>query len=77
MTPLQEIKKMICASIYAAPGNIKQLKEREFLKNYSQEAIDRLLFMLEKENKVYSRHNKYYLYKDYANSSEMSEYELN
>jgi hypothetical protein len=76
MKGLEELQKDIAASLYMKPGTLAELMSRDFLKNTSEEGLDRLLDIMEKKNWVFSRGEVFHTRAEFALSKEMSEYEL-
>lgn len=72
----ENLKKDIVASLFTIPCSLDELCKREFLKTYSKIGIDRILMSMENKKMIFFRGNKYYAYKKYALSREMSEYDL-
>lgn len=77
MSQITERIDNICASLYLAPATAKELNDKEFLKNIALENVERLLFMAEKDDKIYmKKNNKYYCYKHTALNLNKKGYEL-
>lgn len=76
MSDLSDIQKDIAASLYIKPTSLEELKKREFLKGMSEFGILTLLQMMQNKAWIYFKANKYYTYKSFAISKQMSEYEL-
>lgn len=73
---LRELKKDIAASLYMEPATFEELVQREFLINRAEFGISLLLNQMEIDKWIYMRGEVYHTYKKFAESPEMSEYEL-
>jgi len=71
-----DLQKNIVASLFIIPCTLDELCGRDFLKNYNEMGVDRILMSMEKKKMIFLKGNKYYAYKKYALSREMSEYDL-
>ena len=72
-----ELQDKIAASLWMKPATLEDLMKREFLHNIADFQIDRQLFFMERDKKVYmKRGGKYYTYKKFALELNRRGYEL-
>ena len=76
LNQLRELRKDIAASLYMKPASFEELMERDFLKNRAEFGISLMLNQMEKDQWIYMRGEVYHTYKKFAESDEMSDYEL-
>lgn len=78
LSEIQRFNYDIAASLHACPATIEELCERDFLKTYSREGIDRALYMLESRGMVWFRNKdeRYFLYKSAIKILNKEGYEL-
>ena len=76
MSDILELQKEIAASLYMKPATLAELMSRDFLKNRSEEGVDRLLMAMENKNWIFCKSEVYHTRPKFAKSKEMKEYEL-
>lgn len=68
--------KDIAASLWCNPATFEELCKREFLLNTSIYGIDYMLYEMQKKDWIYEKNGAYYTYKKFAQSEDMSEFDL-
>ena len=76
LASLSGLKKDIAASLYMKPATMNELFKRDFLQNRSEYGVSILLDIMVKDGWLFERGETFHTYKEFALSSEMSEYEL-